>query len=278
MPLNVEDEGYMAKVEVCSIKKEFHSSRTKEVVLALNGICLEANEGEFAALVGPSGCGKSTLLKIIAGLESKDNGYVLLDGQEIIGPSWKRGMFFQDFALPPWKTVKENIELGPKFRGISKKERGELSNHLIQLVGLKGFENRYPHELSGGMKQRCALARTLANDPEILLLDEPFASVDAQTRELLQEELLKIWGEELPKNKRKLVILVTHSIDEAVFLSDIVFVMTARPGGIKEVYKNPLGRPRDMGVKSSKPFLEARDYLWNCIKDEVLKAIKQGFQ
>jgi len=278
MPLNVEEAGYMAKVEVCSIKKEFHSSRTKEVVLALNGICLEANEGEFAALVGPSGCGKSTLLKIIAGLESKDNGYVLLDGQEIIGPSWKRGMFFQDFALPPWKTVQENIELGPKFRGISKKERGELSNHLIQLVGLKGFENRYPHELSGGMKQRCALARTLANDPEILLLDEPFASVDAQTRELLQEELLKIWGEELPKNKRKLVILVTHSIDEAVFLSDIVFVMTARPGGIKEVYKNPLGRPRDMGVKSSKPFLEARDYLWNCIKDEVLKAIKQGFQ
>ena len=268
----------MAKLEVCNIKKEFHSSRTKEVVLALNGICLEANEGEFVTLVGPSGCGKSTLLKIIAGLESKDNGYVLLDGQEIFGPSWKRGMLFQDFALPPWKTVKENIELGPKFRCISKKERGELSNHLIQLVGLKGFENRYPHELSGGMKQRCALARTLANDPEILLLDEPFASVDAQTRELLQEELLKIWGEELTLSKRKLVILVTHSIDEAVFLSDAIFMMTARPGAIKEVFKNPLGRPRDKGVKSSKLFLEARDYLWDCIKDEVLKAIKQGVQ
>lgn len=267
----------MLMIEVRHIKKEYQRTRTKEVVLALDDICLEVEQGQFASLVGPSGCGKSTLLKIIAGLETKDNGNVLVDGEEITRPSWKRGMLFQDFALPPWKTVKENIELGPKFRGIPKKEREELSNHLIQLVGLRGFENKYPHELSGGMKQRCALARTLANDPEILILDEPFASVDAQTRELLQEELLKIWGEELPTRKRKLVIFVTHSIDEAVFLSDVVFVMTARPGAIKEVLRSPLERPRNMSIKSDKPFLEARDYLWSCIKDEVLKAIKQGY-
>jgi len=268
----------MPMIEVCHIKKGYQTTRTREVVLALDDICLEVDQGEFVSIVGPSGCGKSTLLKIIAGLESKDDGYVLLDGQQIVGPSWKIGMLFQDFALPPWKNVKENIEMGPKFRGISKREREELSNHLIQLVGLKGFETKYPHELSGGMRQRCALARTLANDPEVLLLDEPFASVDAQTLELLQEELLKIWGEELPSSKRKLVIFVTHSIDEAVFLSDVVFVMTARPGKIKEVFRNPLERPRDMRVKSTKPFLEAKDFLWNCIKDEVMKAIKQGFQ
>ncbi|MEW6111996.1 MAG: ABC transporter ATP-binding protein [Thermodesulfobacteriota bacterium] len=268
----------MAELEVCSITKEYCTSRTNEIVLALNGVCLEVERGQFAALVGPSGCGKSTLLKIIAGLEVKGEGSVLLDGQEITGPSWTRGMVFQDFALPPWKTVKQNIELGPRFRGVAKKEREDLSSHLIKLVGLKGFENKFPHELSGGMRQRCALARTLANDPEMLLLDEPFASVDAQTRELLQEELLKIWGEELPQSKRKLVILVTHSIDEAVFLSDVVFVMTARPGCVKEVFLNPLGRPRDMGVKSSRPFLEARNYLWDRLKDEVLTAIQQGYQ
>jgi NitT/TauT family transport system ATP-binding protein len=247
-------------------------------VLALNEICLECDQGEFVTLLGPSGCGKSTLLKIIAGLETKQSGEVLLDGKEITGPSWKRGMLFQDFALAPWKTVKKNIQLGPKFRGCGQKEREEISLRLIQLVGLTGFENKFPYELSGGMKQRCALARTLANDPDILLLDEPFAAVDAQTRELLQEELLKIWGEELVTEKRKLVVMVTHSIDEAVFLSDRVFVMTARPGVIKEIFKNPLGRPRDMGVKSGKHFLEARDYLWGRIKDEVFKAIKQGFQ
>ncbi|MFZ5868426.1 MAG: ABC transporter ATP-binding protein, partial [Thermodesulfobacteriota bacterium] len=160
----------MAELEVCSITKEYCTSRTNEIVLALNGVCLEVERGQFAALVGPSGCGKSTLLKIIAGLEVKGEGSVLLDGQEITGPSWTRGMVFQDFALPPWKTVKQNIELGPRFRGVAKKEREDLSSHLIKLVGLKGFENKFPHELSGGMRQRCALARTLANDPEMLLL------------------------------------------------------------------------------------------------------------
>ena len=268
----------MAVLEVCSITKDYCTSRTNEIVPALNCISLEVERGQFAALVGPSGCGKSTLLKIIAGLEHKAEGSVLLDGQEIIGPSWKRGMVFQDFALAPWKTVKENIELGPKFRGVSKKDRSDLSNKWVQLVGLKGFENKFPHELSGGMRQRCALARTLANDPDMLLLDEPFASVDAQTREILQEELLKIWGEELPQSERKLVIFVTHSIDEAVFLSDIVFVMTARPGCIKEVFHNPIGRPRDMSIKSTAPFLEAKDYLWECLKSEVFTAIKQGYQ
>ncbi|MGO9116103.1 MAG: ABC transporter ATP-binding protein [Desulfomonilaceae bacterium] len=268
----------MAVLEVRSITKEYCTSRTKEIVPALNCISLEVQRGQFAALVGPSGCGKSTLLKIIAGLEPKGEGSVLLDGQEIAGPSWKRGMVFQDFALPPWKTVKQNIELGPKFRGVPKKEREDLSDNWIKLVGLKGFENKFPHELSGGMRQRCALARTLANDPDMLLLDEPFASVDAQTREILQEELLKIWGEELPQSERKLVIFVTHSIDEAVFLSDIVFVMTARPGRIKKVFENPMGRPRDMSLKSSAPFLEAKDYLWECLKDEVMTAIEQGYQ
>jgi len=268
----------MDELEVRSVNKEYYSSRSKETVTALDCISLKVEGGQFACLVGPSGCGKSTLLKIIAGLEPKRDGIVLLDGKEVNGPSWKRGMLFQDFALPPWKTVQQNIELGPKFRGVAKKDREALAVELIKLVGLKGFENKYPHELSGGMQQRCALARTLANDPDMLLLDEPFAAVDAQTREILQEELLKIWGEELPQKKRKLVILVTHSIDEAVFLSDLVFIMTARPGCVKEVYRNPLGRPRSMAIKSTQPFLDAKNYLWERLKDEVLTAIKQGYQ
>jgi NitT/TauT family transport system ATP-binding protein len=266
----------MAKLEVRGLRKYYRTRRTGELVPALENVSLEVDQGQFAAIVGPSGCGKSTLLKIIAGLETKDEGSVLVDGEEVTGPSWKRGMVFQDFALPPWKTVRENIELGLKFRGIPPEKRAEVSAHLIGLVGLRGFENKYPHELSGGMKQRCALARTLANDPEMLLLDEPFAAVDAQTRELLQEELLKIWGEEVSREQRKLIILVTHSIDEAIFLSDVVFVMSARPGAIKEIFANPLGRPRDIGVKSTKLFLDAKEYLWGRIKDEVLKAIRQA--
>jgi NitT/TauT family transport system ATP-binding protein len=213
---------------------------------------------------------------MVAGLEEPTEGAVIFDDAPVHGPSSRRGMVFQDYALPPWKTVAQNVELGLKFRGVAAKERAEIAQRYINLVGLAGFEQRYPRELSGGMRQRCALARTLANDPELLLMDEPFAAVDAQTREILQDELLKIWGEHLAKNERKMVLFVTHAIDEAVFLADRVIVMSSRPGRIKEQFKNPLSRPRTPDTRSSPEFLAAREHLWSLLRDETLKAILEA--
>ena len=184
-------------------------------------------------------------------------------------------MVFQEYALPPWKTVQDNVELGLKFRGVPRARRREIAARYITLVGLVGFEDRYPHELSGGMRQRCALARTLANDAELLLMDEPFAAVDATTREIIQGELLRIWGEHLSPHERKTVLFVTHSIDEAIYLSDRVVVMSRRPGVIKEVYANLLHRPRTDEVRSSPEFLKARDHLWSLVRDEALRAMTE---
>ncbi len=234
---------------------------------------LRLTEGEFVTILGPSGCGKSSLLRIVAGLEYQSSGNVVFDGTPIEGPSWRRGMVFQEYALPPWKTVTQNVELGLKFRGIASTERAEIAQRYIKLVGLEGFEGRYPRELSGGMRQRCALARTLANDPELLLMDEPFAAVDAQTREILQDELLRLWGQHLEAKQRKMVLFVTHAIDEAAYLSDRVVVMSARPGIIKEDFVNPLPRPRVEKMRSSSEFLAVRDHLWGLLKSETLKAI-----
>lgn len=267
----------MAWLDIIDITKVYTLPRDGQKVEALGRIKLSLDQGEFVTLVGPSGCGKSSLLRIIAGLELPTGGRVLFGGIPIEGPSSKRGMVFQEYALPPWKTVAENVALGLKFRGVPAAERERVVKKYIELVGLPGFEGRYPHELSGGMRQRCALARTLANDPDLLLMDEPFAAVDAQTREILQEELLKIWGEHLSPRERKTVLFVTHSIDEAVFLSDRVVVMSARPGVIKESFVNPLGRPRSEASRSSPEYLKARDYLWSLVKGEALKAMQQRF-
>jgi len=241
---------------------------------AIRSIDLAMASGEFVTILGPSGCGKSSLLRIVAGLEQSSSGDVIFDDAPVTGPSWRRGMVFQEYALPPWKTVAENVELGLKFRGVPAGERAQIAQRFIDLVGLTGFEQRYPRELSGGMRQRCALARTLANDPQLLLMDEPFAAVDAQTREILQDELLGIWGQNLDAHERKMVLFVTHAIDEAVFLSDRVLVMSARPGIIKEDFRNPLPRPRSPEIRSSPAFIEVREHLWTLLKGETLKALR----
>jgi len=265
----------MAQLDIVDVRKVYTLPRDGQRVEALGRIRLSVDQGEFVSLIGPSGCGKSSLLRIIAGLESPEEGQVFFDGARVTDPSPRRGMVFQEYALPPWKTVAANIALGPKFRGLPTAERDRLVKKYVDLVGLRGFESRYPHELSGGMRQRCALARTLANDPDLLLMDEPFAAVDAQTREILQEELLRIWGEHLPPRERKTVLFVTHSIDEAVLLSDRIVVISARPGIIRECFVSPLSRPRSEALRSSPEYLRARDHLWSLVKQEALKAMQQ---
>jgi NitT/TauT family transport system ATP-binding protein len=232
-----------AKIVVKNICRVFHlkKSRTepaKEFV-ALKDINLEVRKGEFLVLVGPSGCGKSTLLDILAGLAHPTSGTVSIDGKEITGPALDRGIVLQGYALFPWRTVRQNIEFGLEIKKVPKQERTPISDHFITLVGLDGFADRFPHELSGGMKQRVAIARALAYDPEVLLMDEPFAAVDAQTREGLQDELLRIW-----EKTGKTIVFVTHSIEEAVFLGDRVAVLSPNPGTLCGVVRIDLPRPR----------------------------------
>ncbi|MEH2470638.1 NitT/TauT family transport system ATP-binding protein [Nitrobacteraceae bacterium AZCC 2161] len=210
-------------------------------VPALVDINLEIQEGEFICLLGPSGCGKSTLLKIIAGLIPSSAGKITINGKPIDGPGPERAVVFQDYALFPWMSVRDNIEFGLEARKLAPPARKEISDKLLSVVGLTDFANRYPHHLSGGMKQRVSIARALAVNPSLLLMDEPFGALDAQTRQTLQDELLRIWRE-----YRKTVIFVTHSIEEAIYLSDRIVVMTARPGRIKEVITVNEARPRDM--------------------------------
>ncbi|ABR32797.1 ABC transporter ATP-binding protein [Clostridium beijerinckii] len=211
----------------------------KEKFQALKDFSLSIGKGEFIAIVGPSGCGKSTLLDIISGLVKAESGSISIDGKVVNGPALDRGFVMQGYALFPWRTIRKNVEFGLELKKVPKKERNKISDEFIELIGLKGFENRYPHELSGGMKQRVAIARSLAYDPEVLLMDEPFAAVDAQTRENLQDELMRIWGK-----TNKTIIFVTHSIEEAVLLADRVVVMTRNPGTIKEIVSINLPRPR----------------------------------
>ncbi|MDR0620914.1 MAG: ABC transporter ATP-binding protein [Deltaproteobacteria bacterium] len=227
--------------------------------LAIKSFSLEVADGEFVTIVGPSGCGKSTLLDMIAGLARPAAGAILIDGQEISGPALDRGIVMQGYALFPWRTVRRNIEFGLEIKGVPAAERRELCTHYIELVNLRGFENHYPHELSGGMKQRVAIARALAYGPKVLLMDEPFAAVDAQTRETLQDELAKIW-----EKTHKTIIFVTHSIDEAILLADRVVVMSANPGRIKEVIPIELPRPRtSQKVRSSEAYARLRERIWH---------------
>jgi NitT/TauT family transport system ATP-binding protein len=261
-------ENSAAKLVVQHLRKSFRSQRSADPIQVFDDISFEVRPSEFISLVGPSGCGKTTFLRILDGLIPRDEGEILLDGKAVIKPGPDKGFVFQDSSLLLWRTVIDNVILGPELQGVDKKEARKKAAHYISLVGLKGFEHHYPHELSGGMQQRVNLARALIVDPEILLMDEPFASLDAQTREIMQAELLKMWGETL-----KTVIFVTHQIEEAVYLSDRVVVFSARPTKIREIIKVDLPRPRSLEVKRSAKFLDLTGHVWSLIQEEVLKSM-----
>jgi len=232
----------------------------KELV-ALKEINLDIEENEFICFVGPSGCGKTTLLRIIAGLEEPSSGGVYLNSEQIKGPGPERGMVFQEYSLFPWRTVMDNVAFGPELMGMPKQERYDRAKQYIKMVGLERFESRYPHELSGGMKQRVAIARALVNNPRALLMDEPFGALDAQTRNIMQSELLKIWEEE-----KKTVVFVTHSVDEAIYLADRIVIMSARPGRIKDVIEVDLPRPRN---RTSPEVNRIRDRILCDLRSEI---------
>ena len=239
-------------------------------IQALADVSLEVRSREFFALLGPSGCGKSTLLYLVGGFFPTEAGRILVDGKPVAAPGADRGIVFQHFALFPWKTVKANILYGLERQGMPRPERDARAQALIDLVGLRGFEDSYPSQLSGGMKQRTAIARTLAFDPTILLMDEPFGALDAQTRALMQTELLAIW-----RRTPKTVIFVTHDVQEAVYLADRVAVMSARPGRIKTVVETRFGN-RDPGLIRSPEFVEKVDEIWNLVRIEAIKAQGKG--
>lgn len=257
-----------AKIEIRNVNRDYQIKRNasgeEQIFSALQNVSLTVNKGEFLTIVGPSGCGKSTLLDLIAGLALPTSGELFIDGKKITKPALDRGIVMQGYALFPWRTVRHNVEFGLEVKGVPKKDRQEISERFLKLVNLSGFADRYPYELSGGMKQRVAIARALAYDPEVLLMDEPFAAVDAQTRETLQDELLRIWEE-----TRKTIIFVTHSIDEAVALADRVAVMSANPGSVKEIVKVGLPRPRRVGdVLSTTDFRLVRYRIWELLQSQ----------
>lgn len=262
-----------AKIVARDINRIYHiknktDGKTTEFQ-AIKNLDLTVNKGEFLAIVGPSGCGKSTFLDMIAGLAKPSSGEIFIDDKLITGPALDRGIVLQGYALFPWRTIRKNVEFGLEVKKVPKSQRAQISQKFIDLVGLQNFEDRYPHELSGGMKQRVAIARALAYDPEVLLMDEPFAAVDAQTRETLQEELLRIW-----EKTKKTIIFVTHGIDESVFLADRVAVMSANPGKIKEIVDINLPRPRD-GIRSSAEFGWYRHKIWELLQSEPVTSEKK---
>ncbi len=253
-------------LELREVGKVWKIERTGEEVLALDSFSLDVAAGEFLILLGPSGCGKSTLLQMIAGLEDLSRGRMRFAEGSRNGDRRKlTSMVFQEYALFPWRTVLENVAFGPEVRHVARADRRAGAQRLIELVNLCGFENRYPHELSGGMRQRVALARALANDPQILLFDEPLAALDAQTRRVLQDELVRIWTE-----TGKTFIYVTHSLQEAVVLGTRIVVMTARPGRIKQVVEVPIARPRSLTRRDEAAILDLLDGL---LRDEVRQAM-----
>jgi NitT/TauT family transport system ATP-binding protein len=239
-----------------------------DTVEAVRDVALEVRPGEFVSIIGPSGCGKSTLLNAVAGFLKPTQGTVLIDGEPVSGPSADRGMVFQQYSLFPWKTVRENVEFGLKMKGLSALERQRAARTLLGLAGLLPFENHYPDRLSGGMKQRVGIVRALATGPRVLLLDEPFGALDAQTRVIMQQILTNMW-----QRLKISVLFVTHDIDEAIFLSDRVYVMTARPGAIKAEIRVPLERPRQPAMAMSSEFLALRRGLMALIREESLKAM-----
>ncbi|MCX5302948.1 MULTISPECIES: ABC transporter ATP-binding protein [unclassified Streptomyces] len=266
----------MAKIVFEDVTKTFptkdrKNKRNREQFTALDGIDLEIGAGEFVVVVGPSGCGKSTLLDLLGGLTRPTSGRILLDGKPVTGPGLDRGIVFQQYALLPWRTALGNVEFGLEATGVPRRERTARAREFLDLVGLTGFEDRHPHELSGGMRQRVAIARSLAYDPDVLLMDEPFAALDAQTRESLQDELRRIW-----QRTGKTVVFITHGIEEAVYLGQKVAVMTSRPGRVKEIVPVSFGARGDgfLGeeLRSSPEFARYRHEVWTLLHDEVARA------
>jgi ABC-type nitrate/sulfonate/bicarbonate transport system ATPase subunit len=258
----------VSKLVVEGVARVFPPARRNAApVVALQPTDLKVADNDFITILGPSGCGKSTLLRIVAGLDRPSEGRVLLDGAPVAGPGPDRGMVFQSYSLFPWLSVRDNVCFGLKEKGVSKAERREVADRFLDKVGLRAFADHYPRTLSGGMRQRAALARALANDPSVLLLDEPFGALDHQTRALMQELLLGIWEAD-----RKTVLFVTHDIDEAIFLASRVVVMTARPGRIKCDVAIDLPHPRDYRVKTSPAFADYKAMLTEEIRVETIKA------
>ena len=255
------------KVHIDHVVKKFNG-RNGEMV-ALNGVDMDIHENEFICVVGPSGCGKSTLLNIIGGLETPTEGKVLVDGAEVTGPGPDRGIVFQQYALFPWLTVEKNVQFGLKLQGKSKEEAEELAHKYLKMVDLEGFAKAYPKELSGGMKQRVAIARAYAVNPKVLLMDEPFGALDAQTRAQLQQELLNTWEKE-----QKTCFFITHDVEEAIILAQRVVIMCARPGRVKEIVDIDIPYPRDQETKMSPRFLELKNHIWSQVYQEYLSVRK----
>jgi NitT/TauT family transport system ATP-binding protein len=241
--------------------------QTSDRIQVLSGIDLDIRKGEFITLIGPSGSGKSVLLDIIAGLTEPSSGFTAIDGQRVVRPHRETAYVFQQYALFPWRTALQNVEYALEVRGVGRAERRRTAQHFLGLLGLSDFEDRYPSQLSGGMQQRVAIARALSTDPEVLLMDEPFAALDAQTRDILQCELLRIW-----EQIKTTVVFVTHSIDEAIFLADRIVVMTARPARVKDIIEIATPRPRDAEIRNSAAFNTYRVRAWDALRDEVKKA------
>ena len=268
------------KLRLRGVSKQFTAVRASAPTLAVADFALDVQAGEVVCIVGPSGCGKSTVLNLIAGLDTPSSGAIEMDGRAINGPGADRGVMFQDYALMPWQTVVQNVGFGLAHGtpglGMSKAQREARVREYVELVGLNGAEHKYPHQLSGGMRQRVALARLLANGPDILLLDEPLGALDAQTRLILQVELLRIWGETQAREQRKTAIFITHDIEEAVFLGDRVIVMSSHPGRIKAQISIDLPRPRNEHIRATARFGELSEQIWNLIRDEAYRAIGGG--
>lgn len=255
-----------SKLEVRGVSK--HYGEAGDAVHALDTVSLTIEQGEFISVVGPSGCGKSTLLHVIAGFEQPTSGEVRIDGHVVRGPGADRGVVFQDYALFPWKTVLENIMFGLEIRMLPRQQRLMTAREFVALVGLKGFEDKYPHELSGGMRQRCALARCVANDPDVLLMDEPLAAIDALTRQALQDEILRVCAARGART-RKTAVYVTHSIEESVFLSDRIVLMTNRPGQVLKILTVPFGAVRDDSVRLKPEYQALCGEIWQTLKDHI---------
>lgn len=255
------------KLHIDNVRKEYDGRNGK--MIALNGVNLDIMENEFICVVGPSGCGKSTLLNIIAGLLEPTSGAAYLDGQRIEGTSVERGVVFQQYALFPWRTVLKNVTFGLEMKKVPPDKAKEIAMKYIKSVGLEDFANSYPKELSGGMKQRVAIARAYAVNPKVLLLDEPFGALDAQTRTQLQTELLNTWEQE-----RKTCFFITHDVDEAIILAQRVIIMSARPGRIKRIVDIDIPYPRTQETKSHARFLELKAEIWNEVYQEFLDAKK----
>ncbi|MBI2371524.1 MAG: ABC transporter ATP-binding protein [Deltaproteobacteria bacterium] len=260
-----------AKLECQYVRMAYDSQPGGEPLIALNGVTLRVAAREFVCLVGPSGCGKTTLLHLIGGLLASTRGRILVDGRVVTGPGPDRAIVFQDPCLFPWRTVLRNISYGLECRGVPPKDAVARGRPLVDLIGLRGFEEHYPYQLSGGMQQRVNLARALAVGPEVLLMDEPFASLDVQTREILQTETLRIWRE-----TEKTILFVTHQLTEAVYLGDRVLVMTARPGEVKDEIVIDLPRPRAPSVKHEPRFRAYEDRIWAALAEEIRRAQFMG--